>query len=435
MNNVNTQQIITVPANFVKEKVEIFEKNPSQKRPNVERQVTKNKYLEAYLKVAPVERQKRAIRKKIKGHQQVNKIKQKYNPSIIAISVSSENDSLNSKLITDIWKQRLLDDDDSFQSTELMKLNGNIQRNIYRVANYLFSKKIILKLRSLNMFTHVMSNIIVLYAEMDKVPIEKSEAVNKVKTFIQVRGTCSGPAIITPIMDPIQVQERLKKFLTDLRKNNLLFTQEEFKSIKSSAWFPKPRQIGRILGRNYASKIIQKLNLQYIKVPQKIAVIDGETDLSTFSLRLVRRRFEPLSLDLKVYAESIESEDRPMTSQEVIELLVFIKASGYNDAHGGNFITASDGVYVIDTKFSSFSDESPYHDTWFDEVLQGRVADDDIERSRAEFWKRIKDLESTKEQRKFKSANLTDYELIDIDAAARKQLGVSMWRMFDFKIK
>lgn len=163
--------------------------------------------------------------------------------------------------------------------------------------------------------------------------------------------TRDAPSIFSGNMDVLDMHECLYKFLKDLHAQKLLLTQAEFDQLPKDNYMSKGKEISRIMGRNYVERKARELGLQHIKVPKKLVVIDGTSDL-----RFRSDSYLDLIADnsVTIYAEKIRSANREMTAEEESELQRLVEATKYGDGHASNFIVAEDGVYIIDTEFENF---------------------------------------------------------------------------------
>ena len=114
----------------------------------------------------------------------------------------------------------------------------------------------------------------------------------------------------------------------------------------------KDSNITRIIGLEHARKIIFRNKLEKVKLPKKYVWRDQSK--ATVSLKI-----EPSgtlsSKDYTIYAERIESSDRPMSLEELKEVIIFFHQAKFCDFTPGNLLIAEDGIYFVDTEDKSFN--------------------------------------------------------------------------------
>lgn len=168
-----------------------------------------------------------------------------------------------------------------------------------------------------------------------------------------------GPSIFPSNMDALEMNDRLHEFLNNLRSQKLLLTESEYSKL-GGHYMKKGNDIGRILGRDYIEKKALELGLKHVKVPKKIMVVEDceKVNLQIDEYGSIAVSFDSESYEFNtkvtVYAEQIYKRSKPITSEEVKELLMLFEATGFSDINWNNIIVAEDGVYVIDTEFTNF---------------------------------------------------------------------------------
>ncbi|MFI5342905.1 MAG: DUF648 domain-containing protein [Chlamydiales bacterium] len=180
-----------------------------------------------------------------------------------------------------------------------------------------------------------------------------------------------GPSIFGGNMDALEMHEHLHGFLTHLRSQNLLLTQSEFDQLPPKKYKAKGEDIGCILGRDYIERKANELGLIHVKLPKKIIVIDGQTNLKLRSRAGLN--IEASSDSFTVYAEKIKEVDRTINPEEVSELLRLFEATGFSDIHWENIIVAEDGVYIIDSAFTNFWVDSLYFENGHQYVKMAKI--------------------------------------------------------------
>lgn len=169
-------------------------------------------------------------------------------------------------------------------------------------------------------------------------------------------------------MDALEVKQVYDVFFKDLRTKGLLLTNEEFNLLDRTKYYPKARQIGRILGRDYVEKVAKEKNCPFVCAPVKTAVIDFYPEVPfdkrnafdiSFGGRFVDQ--EPKSKNLMIYAEKIKPLTRKASRQEMQQLLTVLEACGYSDFLGENIVLGEnpegkEAFYIIDTEFENFRD-------------------------------------------------------------------------------
>lgn len=210
-----------------------------------------------------------------------------------------------------------------FKNEEFTALNPKLQSLIYRTANNLNKIALVARLNSLCNFS-----------------VEDS---CKIYT--------TAPSILSQSMDVATVHQTLLGFLTKLhREGRLLVKLESCTSNTRSKEF-----FERILGTDHLLRLIQELELKCIKVPKKKAIVKSGLSSINFTIDEYRPGLIGThSDDIYIQAQEIESVDRFLSREEIVELFTIIEKSNYTDLNADNFIVASDGVYFIDTEFKSF---------------------------------------------------------------------------------
>lgn len=237
----------------------------------------------------------------------------------------------------DQWIHKAFTDDCNFTKKAFLQLPSELQNKLFQIANSYISKKFLLKLRNFG---------------MRRAPAQPEEA-----------------ALFSYDMDAIDVGETLQHFLGNLRREGLLLTQKEFKQKDQNKYFNKGCQIGRILGRNYIERTATALNLPYIKVPKKTAVIQTE-NANALSLEFTVSKNMSMDVEcrgLRIYAEKIEAIDRKTTRKEMLGLLDLIQATRFSDFIGDNLFMGKnqrgeEGIYFIDTEYTNFHYLPFYHE-------------------------------------------------------------------------
>lgn len=153
-----------------------------------------------------------------------------------------------------------------------------------------------------------------------------------------------GPSIFGFNMDALQMREVLVHAL----KGRVL-SKSNFKN--KNTYIDKGGDVGRLLGRDYILRTIQRLGLKHVKVPEKFIVAEESEPLK---IRVNSDHSITAESSVDVYAVRVNRADRKITSDEVKELLALFEAVGFSDIHWGNIIIAADGVYIIDTEFTNF---------------------------------------------------------------------------------
>lgn len=169
----------------------------------------------------------------------------------------------------------------------------------------------------------------------------------------------SQPNVLSPTMTDAEAREALKSFLIDARSNGRLITLNEYQERKyttSDVLFKESHIVERVMGAEHLRRIINKLSCKFVKVPQKILVMNDDENL-TLEFEGRRSLMSLASDQLKLRVEKIPAVERLLTFDEIKELVAVIKESGYSDIDhsGSNFVISHDGVYFIDTEFKSFN--------------------------------------------------------------------------------
>ncbi len=161
------------------------------------------------------------------------------------------------------------------------------------------------------------------------------------------------PSIASQYMDIATKYDKILGYLKELRQTHRLLTEQEFQPLSTRKWIHK-NDINRMLGCDHIMRKIAENNLKYIKVPEKIAVIENTEYLNingfvdTFS-------FYSIETDqIKVFAQEVKRVDRKLSRDEIDELITIVAAANFVDLWPANIFIAEDGVYFIDTEFKSF---------------------------------------------------------------------------------
>jgi len=273
----------------------------------------------------------------------------------------------------DVWICRAFTGDCGFEDAAFTTLDPELKSLIYRVANMYMREALVMKLNGLGMGSQE--------------PLWFAHP---------------GLDVVAPNMDCITARESIQAFLTDLRRQGLLMTKEEFSQLDQSKYMSKTAQVGRILGRDFIERTAKKLGLTHIKAPKKVAVIElnssvlGNPEPRTNVAISVVGSFELKSQNLEIYAERITSVRRTVSREEMSELLTLLAAVRYSDFLGDNLMIAQDGIYIIDTEFHNFRFEPEYLEVDF----SGWMAEEDREWFRTERAARTAAYQQTAEQQK-----------------------------------
>ena len=264
----------------------------------------------------------------------IDQIKEQKNSALLETILNGTNevadvlmDAMIKRGITfspeEAWMIRAFKNDTNFPEKEFTELNQELKAKIFFVANAFGNEEMVIKLKSLGM------NVVPV------VPV--------------------GPSILAHNMDIITRRNVMEGFLKDLRTGGLLLTTEEFSALEEtdSKYIRKGlNQIGRIQGRNFIEKVAEENGLKHIKVPKKMAVVSDKSISIGFSDQL---ELIPKQGQVTIYAERIEKDDRTLSLEEGIELMIALEKTGYNDFFGENFFIAKDGIYFIDTEYENFT--------------------------------------------------------------------------------
>lgn len=163
----------------------------------------------------------------------------------------------------------------------------------------------------------------------------------------------SSPTIISSFMDIATKYDVIRDFLRQLRQTNRLLTEKEFESLDNKNLVQKTN-LNRLLGHSHLMEKINENNLKFMKVPYKIAVIEG---VETIEIRGATINYDLYGFDsdqIKIYSEKIEPINRKITRDEIDEFIIIIAISNFTDLWPENIIVAKDGIYFIDTELKSF---------------------------------------------------------------------------------
>jgi hypothetical protein len=235
----------------------------------------------------------------------------------------------------DRWIQKAFTNDCNFTDQEFIQLPIELQQKMFKTANIGINREFLHKLRDFG---------------MHQPPAQPERA-----------------GLFSYNMDAIDVEQTLQTFLGNLRRAGLLLTKEEFAQKDRARYYYKGDDIGLVLGRDYIERTANCLNLPYIKVHKKIAVIQPEDD-QALSLEFTVSRdggMDIMCRSLQIYAEMIEPIEYKATRKEMMGLLDLIEATGFNDFFGHNLFMGKNhngkqGIYFIDPGYSSFSSLPSY---------------------------------------------------------------------------
>lgn len=228
----------------------------------------------------------------------------------------------------DQWLFRAMNNDCSFSNDEFVQLPVELQSKIFRVANTFACRDLVLRLRECR--------------------IHPAPSLPE------------GSSIVSYDMDLIDVEDALKGFLHRLRQDGRLLTKEEFAHQDPSNYVLKENKIKtysieRIPIRDYMERTARQMNLEYIKFPKKIAVIDPKNQESS-SIQISADPHSLSSSDLQIYSEKIEPISRHATRVEIKGLLDLIEATGWwgeysvNNLMMGRNQAGEEGIYFINTR-------------------------------------------------------------------------------------
>ena len=284
-------------------------------------------------------------------------------------AIRSQNVELSD---TDQWLCKAFTGECNFSKEEFLSLPEALQKKVSQVANTYIQNEFVRKLRNCGMMRE---------------PVPPT-----------------GMDIVSYNMDAIDVENSIDRFLSDLRKEGKLLSQDEFNALDQRKYVKKGAQVERILGRDYLERNAKEMGLPFIKVPKKIAVIipkdqqspDVHVDVSlghAFGLR---------SSDLMIYAEKIQPIERKATREEMSGLLDLVEKVCYYDFLEDNLMmgkneAGEEGIYFIDTEENSFSN-LPFQSNMT--PLGNLMAPLDHEWLEKEMSERYSRFEATEEERK-----------------------------------
>ncbi len=231
----------------------------------------------------------------------------------------------------DQWIQKAIDNDCNFTNEEWLAQPVELRRKIFQVANKYVNKEFVQKLRDLGMLEQ---------------PVEPK-----------------GAALFSCNMDAIHVEQTLLGFLRDLYIKGRLLTAEAFAKKDRTQYYHKHNDVARILGRDYIERTAQRLQLPFVKVPRKTAVIHPvEPDRHSIDFTVFNA---PSTENLQIYAERITPIERRATRAEMLGLLDLVEEIGFNNFLGDNLMMGKnwdgeEGIYFIDTEYHKFS-SLPHH--------------------------------------------------------------------------
>lgn len=188
--------------------------------------------------------------------------------------------------------------------------------------------------------------------------------------------------------DKVSTSNAILHFFRDLRNNGQLLLKEEFDQLGRDNYLSKGGQIDRIQGAQFIDEKIKLNGIQHVKVPHKIAVVDSSYGDIVPVFLGAQQQLQSWYLDgavdddgfanwdvwknsiyfqgknhMTVYSKKITYREAATSPEEREELGKVIRATGYRDPHPGQFITAKDGVYIIDTDEQSIGKIKPISDS------------------------------------------------------------------------
>jgi len=177
--------------------------------------------------------------------------------------------------------------------------------------------------------------------------------VSELKQLIIKTDLAPSPSsIISATMDIVDVRNAIIQYFYSLyTQGRLYFPTDEF---DSTGLFGKTN-ISRLFGRDAIAKYIEDNECQYVRVPNKVAVLPIDDSLS-FWIERDNENIVVVSYDnFEVYAQMItDSVDRKLSRAEWTEFLDLIDSVNYVDLWPANFILTENHIYVIDTENKSF---------------------------------------------------------------------------------
>ena len=158
---------------------------------------------------------------------------------ILLDAIESQNVSLSPQ---ENWIVKAVRNDCSFSEAEFASLEQDLKQKIYYVANTFCHDELVIKLNSFGM-----GDKWVFDSDLD---------------------------IFAYNMDVVTAKSVMKEFLSELKNDGLLLTEEEFDLLDKSKYFCKYEQIGRIQGRNFVENTAKKFGCKHIKAPKKNSGIE-----------------------------------------------------------------------------------------------------------------------------------------------------------------
>ncbi len=315
----------------------------------------------------------------------------------------------------ELWQIKVIKNLD-FSNEDFLSLSPAMKNLIYRTANNCHNISFVSRLNSLGM--------------------------NAPSTHIK------SPGILSEFMDVVTIDQIILNLLKKFRHDGILLTGKELEKQEGS-WMKK-WNFSRILGGNHLSQLIEKLELKYIKVPEKKIVIESPNrDTLSFSVRNFGNDLIDINCDdINVYAEKITSVKRFITLEEINELFTIIKASDYIDLYDANFVVGKDGIYFIDTEFKSFSGEiewskmsrlrsfiSPEHQDLFVKLINEQI--ENQTKTETQYHYSFDDAKMVLKILKKLPSDQVNKEIAELKYIIRhqKMVGSNLTRTFSFSIK
>jgi hypothetical protein len=174
------------------------------------------------------------------------------------------------------------------------------------------------------------------------------------------------PSLFAANMDAAEMRDATLAYLREEGTQGNVVTRSFFQANFDQQRYILKNQkgsnhLGRKLGERHSRAKANQLGLKHLKIPRKIVVIEDEALPLTLTVipdiaDSARNQLEcpKEAVRVSVYAEKVFQDRREAKPAAVSELLTWVKAAEFWDAHSENFILEEQGICPIDLEFGNF---------------------------------------------------------------------------------
>jgi hypothetical protein len=220
------------------------------------------------------------------------------------------------------WIAKAVTDDDDFADHAFTSLKTPLKSAIFFVANSCHHERMVKRLKPL-------------------ITLQPPEPLASLNIFAQH-------------MDIITIKERMATFLSELRTEGELLTQEEFDALETKENYVEDNSedIGQILGGKFIAKVIKANKTPYFKVLKRIAVVKDKKNI-TFTLDA---KLDTEVTGFKIYREKkVGAISRQFSVTEEVAYVDILQATGLIDCSPDKLIFGEDGIYFTSHSYASFT--------------------------------------------------------------------------------